>query len=206
MTESANQSRSAETVEDFPKDVKEFLLAYPGISRAIALARREGQRVNMLIESKIAAQDWFNTSDFQTRYDHRVFQVWKRNWRSNVTPGCPWIHMEHSFNWDGLYLETRLDVEGERLVPQAPCVEVAGRLAEGIRALNPMWFSGGGWILHEGLRGRNILLLRTENCVREDFAASWFVDRAVKDLGQLANVIPAIDAVVRDVFRDASVP
>ncbi len=206
MTKNANQTGSVETVQDFPKDVKEFLLAYPSISRATALAEGEGKRVNMLIESKIAAQDWFNTSHFQTRYGRRVFQVWRRNWRSNFTLGCPWIHLEHGFNWDQLFVETRLDVEGERIVPQVRCEEVAGRLAERIRSLNPTWFSGGGWNLHEGLRGRNILLVRREDCIPKEFAASWLVGKAVDGLAQLADVIPTVDAVVSEVFPDASAP
>src|SRR3989304_3019844 len=92
-------------------DVREFLLNYPIIGRAISSARAELAYAYEVIQSEATTRPWFLTRAYETYADWHIFQLWNRSWRSNATPGCPWIHFEYALNWDHLYVEARLDVE-----------------------------------------------------------------------------------------------
>jgi hypothetical protein len=152
------------------------------------------------MQSEVAKEPWFQSEDFNTDFNWRIFQVWKKRWRSRGgTPGCPWVHFEYSLNWDGCYMETCLDIERDGCPPQH--WETLSRLlAQQIAERPAPWLKGGGWIIDERLREQRSLISRADYCNASNLSVPWLVSEGVRHFNQLATLIPLVDEAIAKLF------
>ena len=201
MTDQPQHTDDELGIPDFPTDVKEFLLSYPPIGASIRRAREEVARIHVAAESRLAHQSWFGAGRFRTEAGHSHLRVWRKDWDPNQTEGCPLISFVFTVTWDHTRIETRLQLEtGRGAVPQSTVDDIGSDLAERVGGSGLPWLEGQGWVLRQPLRSRSVLLERYELCTHQSFSADWVVASAVRQMNQLAQLLPDIEASVNEVL------
>ncbi|MBM4046437.1 MAG: hypothetical protein FJ279_15110 [Planctomycetes bacterium] len=199
MSDRSQRTQDELGIPDFPGDVKDFLLSFPAIGASIRRAREEVSRIHVAAQSLVAHQSWFSAGGFLTEAGHSHLRVWRQDWDPGQSEGCPWISFVFTINWDHTRTETRLQLETRRgAVPQSTVDEVGKDLAKRVRARNLPWLKAQGWLLHQPLRSRLVLLERCEPCTHASFSARWVVAGAVGQISQLAELVPDIEAAVKE--------
>jgi len=187
-------------IEDLSPDVKKFLLTYTSINQLISLARSELTRINGHLESELAKQSWFSSTEFQTNVGWQWVQVWKRHWQPSITQNCPWIHFEYTLSWANQWVQASVDLESQRTASRDAIQNVAGHLIRLLSEEKPKLLKGQGWLIKSTLEeGRMILVNR---CTIDDgkFSAEWIFNTGKGLFDQLSEVIPYVDRTVEELF------
>lgn len=186
---------------EFSEGVQGFILAYPTFNRLLNRMKQEVGEVYSLIETQVRTMGCFSSPSYLTGAAG-PFRVWRDAWRNDVRPGCPWIHLEFGLHLQLCKADTRLNIEGERIVPQSVVIDVANHLADRLTAELPGFPQKGlGWRVYRNPKGKNVFLEHLEPCPSKDFSARWLVEEALKSLEYLSQVCPHIDAVVNEMFK-----
>ena len=203
MSETTSDKNDAIMVREFPNDVKGFILDAPAIFASLSLARDEMTRVFGILGSEVAKQNWHDGRFCQNLVHHSHLRIWRRDWRSDQTEGCPWIYYEYMLNWNRGSLEARLCINCEKdLVPQATSDVLGKAMAERIETgRSRLWQAG--WRLYQPLKSNVFFLEWATSIAEESFSAGLVVDTGLKRMNELAELRDDIEQVIAETFGGA---
>lgn len=188
-------------IQDFSSDVKKFLLSYTSIGQINSLAQDETKRIFGHLETEIARQEWFISTDFRTNTSWKWLQVWKKNWHPSHKPSIPFIHFEYTLSWSDQWVLGSLDIESLNPASHASVCPVAETLYTLLSKEKPPILKGHGWILKHQLEGNRMLLINRHSIIESEFSAEWVFSNGIEYLNQLSEIIPIVDKTIEEIFN-----